>query len=170
MISKKTYATRAEMQNRGVGKINPIAAIATLLFFGFSAQAAMEQKVQSSNNPNKVQSWNDLPSVWTDKIRDNLSEKDQISLSQTNKKAYKDDKIYLSFPKHKVAKIAAGPIHACLIDIGGKLWCWGLNNYGQTDVPNALYDEKRCPLTIWSPPYCVSPKMGWPMYFIWVRI
>ncbi|MBF0207708.1 MAG: hypothetical protein HQK53_12540 [Oligoflexia bacterium] len=38
----------------------------------------------------------------------------------------------------RVRSITAGGFHACVLDMKGKVTCWGWNKYGQTDVPEDL--------------------------------
>ena len=44
-------------------------------------------------------------------------------------------------PIRKIATIACGSYHSFAVDLKGRVYAWGLNNYGQTGIPTGAGDD-----------------------------
>lgn len=47
----------------------------------------------------------------------------------------------LPLPKGQIAQVACGSYHSFAIDINGVVYAWGLNNFGQTGIPDGVGDD-----------------------------
>ena len=62
-------------------------------------------------------------------------------------------------PKPPVGpQLVAGPAHACLVDEGGSLWCWGNNAFGQ--LGDGTRDDRAAPVRIGSESDWVTVATG----------
>lgn len=48
----------------------------------------------------------------------------------------------VGLPKHIVTDISCGEYHSFALDIHGRVWAWGLNNYGQTGIPSSMGENE----------------------------
>ncbi|KAL1650208.1 hypothetical protein SLS58_001019 [Diplodia intermedia] len=47
-------------------------------------------------------------------------------------------------PRKKIAQIACGSYHSFAVDKSGNVWAWGLNNFGETGIPEHAGEEEAC--------------------------
>jgi len=45
-----------------------------------------------------------------------------------------------------VIDISTAQEHSCAVEMGGQVWCWGDNRYGQLGIPNATESSSRTPV------------------------